>query len=118
MDEYLWPYLREDLEHGRTDMKEAKEQLAHFMIKGCEWINLSFRGTGDAQHYQNIVLGGIDESGRDISNPVTRMVLEIFAELPISDFPVAVRLNEQTPEWVHELIAQNVAFGGRSGCGV
>ena len=112
MDEYLWPYLREDLEHGRTDMKEAKEQLAHFMIKGCEWINLSFRGTGDAQHYQNIVLGGIDESGRDISNPVTRMVLEIFAELPISDFPVAVRLNEQTPEWVHELIAQNVAFGG------
>lgn len=112
MDEYLWPYLKADLEAGRTDMSQAKEQLAHFMIKGCEWIHLTWQATGDAQHYQNIVLGGINESGEDISNPVTRMILEITAELPISDFPIAVRINSQTPDDIYELIALNTSLGG------
>lgn len=114
IDEYLWPYLKEDLACGRTTEAEAKEHLAHFFIKGCEWVNLEWMGagTGDSQHYQNILLGGVDASGKDISNPLTRMVLEIVAELPISDFPIAVRVNEQTPEDIYRLIALNTSLGG------
>lgn len=115
IDQYLWPYLEADLAYGRTTEQQAMEQLAHFFIKGCEWISndRTLRcGTGDAQHYQNIILGGIDATGKDITNLLTRMVLRIVAELPIGDFPIAVRINDQTPSDIYELIALNTSLGG------
>ena len=81
------------------DKAKARELLSSFFIKGCEWIQSETPpGSGDAQHYQNIVLSGIDENGRDITNEVTFLVLDIVEELPISDFPITVRLNQNSSE--------------------
>ena len=49
-----------------------------FFIKGCEWITGLQNGSGDAQHYQNIVLAGIDENGEEVTNEVTYLVLDII----------------------------------------
>ena len=57
IDKMLGPYLKRDLETGRITPDEAREILAHFWIKGCEWITGDGRHGGDAQFYQNIVLG-------------------------------------------------------------
>ena len=43
--------------------------------------------SGDAQHYQNIVLSGVDADGADVTNEVTYLVLDVVEELHISDFP-------------------------------
>ena len=91
---------------------EAREILAHFFIKGCEWINGKYIGSGDAQHYQNIVLGGIDEIGREVTNAVTYLVLDIIEETGIGDFPVTVRINKNTDEKLLERVSKVISYGG------
>jgi len=112
IDWLLGDYLKEDLKNGKISLDEAREILAHFFIKGCEWINGQYIGSGDAQHYQNIVLGGIDENGNDVTNEVTYLVLDILEELGISDFPTTVRLNKNTDEKLLRRVAEVMRYGG------
>lgn len=69
-------------------------------------------GSGDAQHYQNIVLAGIDAAGREVTNDVTYLVLDIVEELAIADFPITVRLNSRSPERLLRKTAQVMRHGG------
>ena len=116
IDHLLGDYLKKDLESGKISLDEAREVLAHFFIKGCEWVNglvdCPFEGSGDAQYYQNIVLGGIDENGSEVTNEVTYLVLDILEELGISDFPTTVRLNKNTDEKLLCRIAEVMRYGG------
>ena len=112
IDYLLGDYLKKDLEAGTLSLDEAREILAHFFIKGCEWVNGQFIGSGDAQHYQNIVLGGIDENGNEVTNEVTYLVLDILEELGISDFPTTVRLNKSTEEKLLRRVAEVMRYGG------
>jgi len=113
IDKMLGPFLKNDLAKGVISLDEARELLAHFMIKGCEWIIDRQPGTGDAQHYQNIILAGEDEDGVDVTNEVTYLILDIVEELAISDFPIAVRLSKSRPD--HKLLrkmAEVIRHGG------
>ena len=113
IDEMLGNYLRRDLEAGVLTLDEAREILAGLFIKGCEWIRSDTPpGSGDAQHYQNIVLSGVDADGQDVTNEVSYLVLDIVEELGISDFPITVRLNEHTPRRLLDKIAQVMRHGG------
>ena len=112
IDYLLGDYLKKDLENGLITLDEAREILAHFFIKGCEWINGQYIGSGDAQHYQNIVLAGIDEYGNDVTNEVTYLVLDILEELGISDFPTTVRINKNTDEKFLRRVAEVMRYGG------
>ena len=112
IDYLLGGFLKRDLESGKITLDEAREILAHFFIKGCEWINGQFKGSGDAQHYQNIVLGGIDADGNEVTNEVTYLVLDIIEELGISDFPTSVRINKNTDEKLLRRVAEVMRFGG------
>jgi pyruvate-formate lyase len=113
IDEMLGPYLERDLADGTITLDDAREILAHFWIKGCEWIGAhEFNGTGDAQYYQNIVLGGVDADGNDVTNEVTYLVLDIVEELHISDFPIAVRIGRHTSERLLHRIAEIQKRGG------
>lgn len=112
IDYLLGDYLKKDLADGRLTLDEAREILAHFFIKGCEWINGKYIGSGDAQHYQNILLCGVDENGNEVTNEVTYLVLDILEELGISDFPTSVRLNRNTDEGVLRRVADVMRYGG------
>lgn len=113
IDEMLAPYLKNDLANGTLTLDEARELLAHFFIKGCEWIQTSPPvGSGDAQHYQNIVLAGVDSDGHDITNEVTYLVLDIIEELGISDFPITVRLSKSSEERLMRRVAEVTRYGG------
>lgn len=112
IDYLLGDYLKKDLNAGVITLEEAREILAHFFIKGCEWINGQFIGSGDGQHYQNILLGGVDENGKEITNEVTYLVLDVLEELGISDFPTSVRINKNTDDKLIDRIAEVMRFGG------
>lgn len=112
LDEMLGSYLKTDLETGKITLDEAREILSHFFIKGCEWITSESNGSGDAQHYQNIVIGGIDVSGKEITHEVTYLILDIIEELSISDFPIAFRINNNTTANLYKRIAEVVRHGG------
>lgn len=113
IDEMLGPYLKRDLAAGRITLDEARELIAHFWIKGTEWTGSNaMGGSGDAQFYQNIILAGVDTEGNEITNEVTYLVLDVVEELHISDFPIAVRLNRNSPEKLLRRMAEVQRFGG------
>ena len=112
LDVLLGSYLEKDLADGTLTLDEAREILAHFFIKGCEWVRGGDQGSGDAQHYQNIVLGGIDEDGKDVTNAVTYLVLDILEELPIGDFPTTIRVSKTTDEKLLRRVAEVMRHGG------
>jgi formate C-acetyltransferase len=112
IDKMLGPFLAHDLKHGIITLDDARELIAHFWIKGCEWITAEGQGSGDAQFYQNIVLAGIDEDGNPVANAVTDLVLDVVEELHISDFPIAVRVSASTPESLLRRIADIQRLGG------
>ncbi len=111
MDLMLEDLYQNDLAAGVITEDEARELLAHFFIKGCEWIHLTGRGSGDAQHYQNLVLGGVDENGVDRTGDVTRLMLEIVEEFPIADFPITVRVGKSSPAWIRTKMAEVIRHG-------
>ena len=113
IDVMLGEYLRKDLADGSITLDEAREYLAHFWIKGCEWIGESgvFEGTGDGQHYQNILLSGVDTDGNDVENEVTFLVLDVVEETGISDFPIAVRISRRSSERLLRRIAEVQRLG-------
>ncbi|MDQ1329320.1 MAG: hypothetical protein QG641_2609, partial [Candidatus Poribacteria bacterium] len=113
IDMILGEYLRKDLMEEHLTINDAREILAHFWIKGTEWIGANENpGSGDAQHYQNIVLAGVGSDGNDVINEVTYLILDVIEELHISDFPVAVRINKRTPEKLLRRIAETQRMGG------
>ena len=112
IDYLLGEYLENDLQQGCITVDEAREILAHFFIKGCEWSGGSNSSSGDAQHYQNIVLGGIDENGAGVTNAVTYLVLDIIEEFGISDFPITVRINKHTDKKLLTRVAEVIQYGG------
>ena len=111
IDYILGKYLEQDLNQGVLDLSQAREILAHFFIKGCEWIYGGSNGSGDAQHYQNIVLAGVDEDGNEITNNVTYLCLDIVEEFGISDFPIAVRINKNSPQKLLKRVAEVIRHG-------
>lgn len=112
IDWLLGSYLEHDLHTGTLTIEQAREILAHFFIKGCEWVCGGDYGSGDAQHYQNILLAGMDENGQEVTNTVTYLVLDILEELGISDFPTTVRLNRYTDERLLRRVAEVMRYGG------
>lgn len=113
LDQMLGAFLESDLKSGALTLDEAREFLAGFFIKGCEWIQSDTPcGSGDAQHYQNIVLGGIDRDGKEVTNEATYLILDIVEELGISDFPITVRVNENTPQRLLTRVAEVMRHGG------
>ncbi len=112
IDVLLGKYLKNDLKSGVLTIDKAREILAHFFIKGCEWIDGKTSCSGDAQHYQNIVLSGIDENGNDVTNEVTMLVLDIVEETGISDYPITVRISKNTDDEFIRRVAEVIRFGG------
>ena len=58
------------------------------------------------------MLAGVDAEGREVTNEVTYLVLDIVEELHISDFPIAVRLNRGSPDRLLRRIAEVQRHGG------
>lgn len=113
IDWLLGDYLKKDLQNGVLTIKQAREILASLFIKGTEWIQKDTPlASGDAQHYQNIVLAGVDENGVEVTNEVTYLVLDIVEELGISDFPITIRVNEKTSEKLLSKVARVIRHGG------
>jgi len=99
------PASRPSMRRGRTSRTSGSGARSG----SAAW---SDTGAGDAQHYQNVVLGGVDAQGREVTNEVTYLVLDIIEELASSDYPVAVRLNRNSPARLLWRIAEVQRRGG------
>ncbi|MDQ1328720.1 MAG: hypothetical protein QG641_2005 [Candidatus Poribacteria bacterium] len=86
-DQYMWHFLESDLHNEILTMESAEELLACFWLKCCE---------GDES--QNLIVGGVDEEGRNAENPLSLLCLKVARELGVWQPSVSVRISSNTSD--------------------
>lgn len=115
LDQILYPLYREDLLAGRLTPDEAVELLASFCLKTCETIPLYservdqyFSGFGVAQ---GITLGGTDAAGNDVTNELSGLFLDAYAQVRTREPALHVRIHPGTPDRFLDRAAAAVQLG-------
>ena len=102
VDQYLYPYYRADIEAGRISPEWARELLRCWFIKHNYAYDFMGRmGTNQGINSgfgQLITLGGIGPDGKDASNELTWLFLDVIEELNMLEPKPNVRLHRNTPE--------------------
>lgn len=115
-DKIMGPYLEKDIRDGALSREQARELVEAVWVKMQEggyvqppqWVNNGGGGLG----FQTITLGGVDETGADITNDMTYMALEVTGELQTIAPQIAVRIHDGTPKDLYRAIFRCV----RTGC--
>ena len=112
-DQYMWPYLRADLEQGRLDESAALELLEEFFIslnKDCDL----YPGVQQGDNGQSMTLGGVDAQGHTGVNLLTSLCLQASGELCLIDPKINLRVTSETSmellEQATELTRKGLGF--------
>ena len=95
LDQYLWPYLRRDLEEHRLDIAGAEELLAEFFISLNKDSDL-YPGVQQGDNGQTVMLGGRTLDGLDAVNELTLMALRVSLYTNMIDPKVNLRITDDT----------------------
>lgn len=99
-DQYMYPYFRKSLEEG-INSEFMKEVLRALYIKFNTIVAL--RSTESAKYFAGfpigytIVLGGVDEMGRDVTNELSYIMLDILGEIKLPQPNLSIRVSEKSP---------------------
>lgn len=111
LDQVLYPYYKKDLEAGLITYEKAKELLALFILKMDEAILVN-----DGDTYlrigrlfetmstdQAVTAGGLGKDGRDATNDLTYMLLDICELQPYAVNMTARIHRDSPPEYLERL---------------
>jgi formate C-acetyltransferase len=113
IDQILYPYYKSDKEAGIITYEKAKELLALFILKMDEVILVNdgdtFLGIGrlfeTMSTDQTLTAGGLGRDGRDATNDVTYMLLDI-CELQPYAVNMTARIHKDSPQEYLERLAE------------
>jgi Pyruvate-formate lyase len=101
-DQYMYPFLKPDVEYGKLDDEKSLELLECFYLKCCEvievrdkWYSKSFAGY---PMWEILMVGGQTIEGKDATNALSYLCLDAAADLQTSQPVLAVRVFEGTPK--------------------
>lgn len=94
-DQFMWPYLKADLDTGRLDISQAEELLAEFFIALNKDSDL-YPGVQQGDNGQTLTVGGVTREGKDGCNELTRMVLRVARDVAMIDPKINLRLSSET----------------------
>jgi formate C-acetyltransferase len=112
MDQYLYPFYRDDLRKGAITRDEALTLLKFFMIK-CFELN-KLRSWANSQYvagypmFQQVTLGGQTPDGTDAANDLSYLFLEALAAMGLSQPSVSVRIFKGTSDGFLQEAVQTV----------
>ena len=106
-DQYMYPYYIKDIENGVITREEAQELI------DCVWVKLnslnkvrdalSAEGFAGYSMFQNLVVGGQDEGGRDATNDLSYMCISASMHTMLPQPSLSMRVWNGTP---HELMVK------------
>lgn len=102
LDQYMYKYLKNDLDSGVLDYDSALELLEEFFISFNKDSDL-YPGIQQGDNGQSVVLGGVDENGNDAFNLLSEMCLKASLELKLIDPKINLRVTKHTPIEVYDL---------------
>ncbi len=109
-DQYMMPYLQQDLDSGALTKNEAFELLEAFFL-ACNRDSDLYPGMQQGDNGQSMVLGGITKDDKDGYNLLSEMCLHASAELCLIDPKINLRVSQNTPLSVYELGTQLTKLG-------
>ncbi len=104
-DALFGPYYDADIASGRATEDELKELLRYYF---CHW------NAANIVANIPITLCGLDESGKDVANRLTRAILEVYGELDIISPKFHIRVNDNTPQDILEKVCDLIRGGTNS----
>jgi len=94
-DQYMWPYLKEDLAERRLNMEQAYDLLAEFFISLNKDSDL-YPGVQQGDNGQTITLGGVDRNGQPAVNDLTILCLQVSRDVSMIDPKINLRITANT----------------------
>ncbi len=103
LDQHLFPFYERDIREGRLTREEAKELLSCFWIKfnnqpAPPKVGVTAAESATYNDFVNINLGGLTLEGRDGSNEVSYLILEVADELHLLQPQLNVQVSRVTPD--------------------
>lgn len=101
-DQYMLPFLEQDLESGKLTLSEAQTLLEYLWLKFNEIVLL--RSSSSARYFAgfpigfNIALGGQLSDGSDATNFLSYMCLRAQADLGLTQPNLSIRLHKNSPQ--------------------
>ena len=95
-DQYMFKYLKKDLDSGMLNYDSALELLEEFFISFNKDSDL-YPGMQQGDNGQSLVLGGVDENGNEAFNLLSEMCLKASLELKLIDPKINLRITKNTP---------------------
>ena len=104
-DQYMYPYYKKDIEDGKLTREQAQELL------DCIWVKLndlnkcrdasSAEGFAGYSLFQNLIVGGQDAEGRDVTNDLSFMCIDASAHVFLPQPSLSIRVWNGSP---HDLL--------------
>ncbi len=118
MDQYLYPFYKNDVDTGIFHDEDVKELLSCFSIKLCEHypvLNESVSRSGSGlPTFQTVTIGGVDEYGRDAVNELSYIFLDVMNELRMREPNFHARVSRNSPKEYIEKIYGILADGSNT----
>lgn len=100
LDQHLFSFYQNDLRRGTLTKEQARAFLSELLYR------YEKRGAQRGDTLQNITLGGRSSAGKDQTNDLTYMILELMLENKYIEPKINVRLHEKSPDYLLELVAR------------
>ena len=104
-DQYMYPYYKKDLEAGRLTRESAQELI------DCIWVKLndlnkcrdaaSAEGFAGYSLFQNLIVGGQDKEGLDVTNDLSFMCITASKHVFLPQPSLSIRVWNKSP---HDLL--------------
>jgi formate C-acetyltransferase len=118
MDQYLYPFYTQDVEKNILTRSAAKEILSAFSIKMSEIIPVFSEYLtgihGGMFNGQVVTVGGLGRDGKDATNELSYIFLEIMDELRMRQPNYHARVSKDSPEEYLNKINLMLASGSNS----
>ncbi|MBO5221650.1 MAG: pyruvate formate-lyase [Clostridia bacterium] len=101
-DQYMWPYLKSDLEEGRLTEESAFALLKDFFLSFNKDNDL-YPGVQQGDNGQSMVLGGITRDGAPAFNLLSKLCLQASRENLMIDPKINLRVSSDTPDEIYAL---------------
>jgi len=102
MDQYLYPYYKQDIESGRIDKGQSLELLDALFIKFNQIVYM--RNAHSAKYFAgfpigfNITIGGQTKNGDDASNELSYLILKTQDHISLPQPNLTARLHKHSPD--------------------
>ena len=100
-DQYMYPYYKKDLDSGKLTREFAQELL------DCIWVKLndlnkcrdaaSAEGFAGYSLFQNLIVGGQDKDGNDVTNDLSFMCITAAKHVFLPQPSLSIRVWNKTP---------------------